>query len=337
MKKVRIFAFVLALALALTACGPTTPDGTNTTSGKHVHSYTKWGHDETNHWKYCEQDNEKDPTSVAAHDFSEVGSDANGHWNNCASCGMIQESSKSVHVDENEDGKCDVCRHTVAIPVKYSTVSGKITLIKGGKKIAEAKTVKITLSDGFNTVEPMELEIAEDGTFSFKVVAGAYTMSLSKDGYFSDKSTIQVAEGENAENHNIELKYNLMSVAQEPGWDGGYLDFTHQNDEKPYFSFDCNESSKTLNTMTVDTYDNAMFTWYAQRGQTLGSDDRAGVWVQFYNEAEGKTDFLWLTVKGSDNLIEWYGDSLWPDWTDLRNLTNKWTITGGNMTEAEVA
>lgn len=338
MKKARILAFVLALALVLVACGPATPDDSSgTTQGEHIHSYTKWGYDETNHWKYCEQDNEKDSASVAAHDFSKIGSDANSHWNYCETCGMIQESTKAEHVDENADGKCDICQHAVQIPVQYSTVSGKITLTKAGKSILEAKSVKLVLSDGFDTVEPLELNFADDGTFSFKVIAGEYTLTVSKDGYLNSKTAFTAENGQNVENCNIDLQYNLMSMATSPGWDGELLDFTHQNDEKPYFSFKRNESGKTVDTMTVDAYDNAMFTWYAKRGQNFNDDDRAGVWVQFYNEEAGKTDFLWLTVKGNGNLIEWFGDSLWSDWTNLRNLTNKWSIPDGNMAEAEIA
>ncbi len=107
----------------------------------HAHSYTEIGSDDTQHWYYCKDDNTVDSSTRAAHtdsdndgkcdvcghaiaaqhthDYTEVGSDDTHHWNKCA-CGAIDEASKANHVDDNKDGKCDVCAHTVPIPHEHS-------------------------------------------------------------------------------------------------------------------------------------------------------------------------------------------------------------------------
>lgn len=82
----------------------------------HTHSYSEWGYDAENHWKYCPDDNEKDASSVAA------------------------------HTDANNDGKCDACGQDVEAPVSESvtieTVDGVPTLIvKGPTPVVEGVTI----------------------------------------------------------------------------------------------------------------------------------------------------------------------------------------------------
>lgn len=103
---------------------------------KHTHSYTEIGSNDAQHWNYCKDDNAIDETSkanhvdadgdgkcdvcdhaVAAaheHSYTEWGSDDDDHWKKC-SCGAIDESTKTAHVDVDKSGKCDVCKHTVPV------------------------------------------------------------------------------------------------------------------------------------------------------------------------------------------------------------------------------
>jgi len=53
----------------------------------------------------------------AGHTPSEWKSDARSHWKNCTveGCGVVVKGTKAVHVDEDKNGKCDVCNADVAI------------------------------------------------------------------------------------------------------------------------------------------------------------------------------------------------------------------------------
>lgn len=101
----------------------------------HEHSYTEWGSDDDDHWKKCScgaidestkaahvdanKDGKCDECAHAVpipheHSYTEWGSDDDYHWKKC-SCGAIDESTKTAHVDVDKSGKCDVCKHTVPV------------------------------------------------------------------------------------------------------------------------------------------------------------------------------------------------------------------------------
>ena len=52
------------------------------------------------------------------HTPSDWKSDKDNHWKECnrTDCGAIIENSKAAHIDENKDGKCDVCVYEVDVP-----------------------------------------------------------------------------------------------------------------------------------------------------------------------------------------------------------------------------
>lgn len=82
----------------------------------HEHSYTAWDCDETNHWKVCPEDNEKDASSVEA------------------------------HIDANADGKCDVCGQELEAPAEASVtidVTGVPTLVVKGPITEKVGCVKL--------------------------------------------------------------------------------------------------------------------------------------------------------------------------------------------------
>ena len=53
------------------------------------------------------------------HTPSDWKSDKDNHWKECnrTACGAIIENSKAAHIDENKDGKCDVCVYEVGVPI----------------------------------------------------------------------------------------------------------------------------------------------------------------------------------------------------------------------------
>lgn len=86
----------------------------------HVHSYTAWGSDAENHWKYCPEDNAKDSSSVAP------------------------------HADEDKDGKCDACGTDMEAPVEeyvgIEEIDGIPTLIVKGLMPEGVACVRLHIS-----------------------------------------------------------------------------------------------------------------------------------------------------------------------------------------------
>lgn len=61
-------------------------------------------------------------TRAITHDYSDgFRSDEDNHWKQC-SCGAT--ANIAGHTDHNEDGKCDVCTHTVPLPTKNGVIFG---------------------------------------------------------------------------------------------------------------------------------------------------------------------------------------------------------------------
>lgn len=149
MKKAKItilVALCVILCLCVSAC--TTP---------HEHVYDQVGSNETTHWNYCAEDNEKDENTVAA------------------------------HTDANYDGKCDVCGYAVAVPFNFA-VTGKDT---EGKDIS-LNGYSATLSNEANTYTAT----IKDGKFVCKdtVADGTYTLSVSGAVVYKS-ATVTVANG----------------------------------------------------------------------------------------------------------------------------------------------
>lgn len=328
MKKNFKLAFIALLIVALSLCTLLTA-----CSEQHEHSYTELGHDKTNHWYYCAEDQEVDSTSVQAHKFEKQESDTNQHWKVCTVCGVVDSSSKATHVDTDENGKCDVCQHSVPVPIKYGTISGTINLHKAGTSTpAGNKQVVLTLSDDKGEVEPLSLSVA-DGAFSFTAVEGEYSLKASAEGYIDATFDIELAKAAPVTDYEIDLQYNLLTVAAAPGYDGNLHDFAHQNDENGYVVFNSNAGGKTLDFTTVDTMDDAMFTWYAKSGLSFHVNKRVGVWAMF--DDNGTPRYAWFTLKGDENVFEWLGvDSHW----NVQNaLPGLWGFEGNALSTEEIA
>lgn len=139
-------AFVLLMAVAiitalLSACNNILkPESNQGADPDHVHQFTETGKDSTGHWLYCKDDNEikegsKNPHidsdydgicnicgykigGAHTHTFSEVDYDTVYHWFKCPYDGVKDSATLENHMDDNKDGKCDVCSFGMPLPIK---------------------------------------------------------------------------------------------------------------------------------------------------------------------------------------------------------------------------
>ncbi len=133
----------LAMVFSMAACSVDT----------HTHDYSEIGSNKTHHWKYCAEDNEKDQDSLEkhmdenadgkcdvcgydvglphVHDYTAWGSDADNHWKYCPEDGTKDETTVDYHVDEDEDGICDVCGRDLSMPTvtEVTVESAEMTVI----------------------------------------------------------------------------------------------------------------------------------------------------------------------------------------------------------------
>ena len=80
------------------------------------HSYTKYGHDDTNHWNVCEYCDYIKPSSSEKHSPSDayVDTDPTHHWKTCKICYIDGDDDNNVKLDYaphnfNEEGICKDC------------------------------------------------------------------------------------------------------------------------------------------------------------------------------------------------------------------------------------
>lgn len=147
LKKVFILLLaVLTITALLSACNvifkpDQEPDPDQVTDDPdHVHQFTETGKDSTGHWLYCKDDNEIKEGSknshidsdydgtcnicgykmgdAHTHTFTEVDYDTVYHWFKCPSDGVKDEATRKEHLDENKDGKCDVCSFGMPLPAE---------------------------------------------------------------------------------------------------------------------------------------------------------------------------------------------------------------------------
>lgn len=134
MKRILSLCLCLLMVLSLFAgCGEDKPETTQPTEHKHTYSKT-WSSDETGHWyaadcghdvkvnqgEHIDSDNDGTCDICAwadnscQHTFDEEKwlSDETNHWHGatCQHYGAVKD--QAAHVDENNDGACDVCGYT---------------------------------------------------------------------------------------------------------------------------------------------------------------------------------------------------------------------------------
>ena len=186
----------LAMALGgLTACGD---------DSEHVHEYTKWAHNDTQHWRVCEVDGAE--STHVDHFFNPVNDyvcecgaqhthvyewkhNAEYHWQECADGFKTRKEAHSF----NDDVVCE-CGETTAM----TEVSGSLKIYRDGALENDYTGVALTLTDAIvGTEVKINSTLNTDGTYSFKVPQSdkAYTLTISKDGYVSDSIAFDATNG----------------------------------------------------------------------------------------------------------------------------------------------
>lgn len=197
-KIIGVAASVMTLAMALgglTAC---------VDDSEHVHEYTKWAHNDTQHWQVCEADGAE--STHVDHFFNPVNDyvcecgaqhthvyewkhNAEYHWQECADGFKTRKEAHSF----NDDGVCE-CGETMAM----TEVSGSLKIYRDGVLENDYTGVALTLTDVIAGTEvKINSTLNTDGTYSFKLPQSekAYTLTISKDGYVSDSIAFDATNG----------------------------------------------------------------------------------------------------------------------------------------------
>ena len=305
MKKLQkwlLIVFCVALCLcALSACVDNT----------HTHSFTEIGSDETNHWKYCKQDNVKDPASVEA------------------------------HKDEDGNGKCDVCGHDVEVPapvVKYGTLNGTVSLAKRGDTTAsgDGVTVDVVCSDGEVEVKGFALDKAT-GVYTMQCPAGEYTLKVRKDGYKAVEYGIEIAEDETV-TMNVTLEYINFAEYDIFGWEQGRIE--QYADGKATVT----ALGSTIMHPSIELFDEVAFTSYLKKSNT---NEVQGAFVRFGEKYIGVVikpngSIEWncdtFDARGKNNIthLTWNGFGI-SEWFMCDSDGNTMYQNGANLTDEEKA
>lgn len=350
MRKNKLIGSVAAaMMLALAMGGFSACDGDN----GHVHEYTKWAYNDTQHWKVCEADGAEsthiDHFFNAEDDYKcECGAQHTHvfewkhndeyHWQECADGFKTRKSTHSF----NDDGVCE-CGATMAM----TEVRGSLKIYNDGALETDYEGVTLTLTDvADNTTVKINPTFNTDGTYSFKIPQSekAYTLTITKNGYISDSIAF------NATNGTLrDAKLVYIAYASTPGMEGwGQSDYSQldkniiglNNDLQFIFS--------------KKTYNKVAFTVTLQSDwNSAGKNGRQGVIFRFKDgdeykgiaaiqtegekqlQSDGQTDYgAWwnaqgVGLNGSLDLAEGGGwDTLvnFASRTDLKDALNAGTL-----------
>ena len=305
MKKTKKRLFIVLCAVlclcALAACG----------EKPHTHDFTKVGSDATGHWRYCEQDNVKDPASFEA------------------------------HKDEDNNGKCDVCGYDVGTPapeIKYGSLNGTVSLVKPGATTASGDGVTVSIIGSAGEVEVKDFTIGKTtGAYAMQCPVGEYTLRVRKSGYNDVEYTIEITEGESV-TMNVTLEYINFESTDIFGWNNGI--------KESYVDGKATVTAKGSTVMhpTVDTFDQVAITSYLKKSNTVevqGAFVRFGekfIWVVIKNDGSIEWNCDTWDARGRDNVTQltWnnFGGSMW--W--MCDSDGKTMYQGGaNLTDEEKA
>ena len=286
-------AMMLALALGgFSACD--SDDG-------HVHEYTKWAHDDTQHWKVCEADGAEsthvDHFFNAEDDYKcECGAqhthtyewkhNAEYHWQECADGFKTRKTQHSF----NDDGVCE-CGETIAV----TTVQGVLKIYNNGVEETDYSGVTFALAESESgTPVSIKVTINENGAYSFKVPQSekAYTLTISKDGYMGDSVAFTAA---NSELRSAKLVY--IAYATTPGMEvWGDVDYSQLDKNVIRLNNDIQF------IYSKKTYDKVAFSVMLQSDwNSAGKDGRQGVSFRFKND-DGYQGIASIQTEGEKHL-----------------------------------
>ena len=302
MQKWLLVVFCVALSLcSLLACVDNT----------HTHSFTEIGSDETNHWKYCKQDNVKDPASVEA------------------------------HKDEDKNGKCDVCGHDVEVPapvVKYGTLNGTVSLAKRGDTAAsgDGVTVNVIGLDGEAEVKDFTIDKAT-GAYAMQCPVGEYTLKVRKDGYKAVEYGIEITEDETV-TMNVTLEYINFAEYDIFGWEQGRVE--QYADGKATVT----ALGSTIMHPSTELFDEVAFTSYLKKSNTnelQGAFVRFGekyIWVIIKTDGSIEWNCDGWEPRGKNNISQQtYNHFAASEWWMCDSDGNTTYQNGMNLTDEEKA
>lgn len=271
--------------------------------GEHVHSYTEWGSNATQHWKECKD-------------------------------GAVDESTRTDHVFIAGECECGAKEQTGPTEEdKYGAVTGSVRLYKYGEYVTDALSgVQVDMGDD-------DVEISgsvKDGKYTFNVenvkVGKLYELTITRAGYQSYTTEILLdEEGEKPNiggDNGITLNYEVFGILE--GYDAQYHDLTHVNDADPYIVFAENPGGKTLNVLTNDKYGDVSATLrvkfnnsghsFHTQGIILKFEDGKHLIVRYHNgdQVNGNIqycDAAWAstpkenTLFGDDAQLNQYGEN----------------------------
>lgn len=343
-RKLTIALLIVVLVLSLVtavACG-------------HKHNYTKWGSDDTNHWKYCPEDNEIDESSRAPHDFTNGNcvcgkeapaphvhsytqwykDDPVNHWKVCPADNAKDATSEGPH-DYGTTGVC-VCGRPEPL-VEYD-VEGVVVLRKLGTTTNSTDGVTLTLSDDEGEL-PTEITKEADGKFTFKANPGKYYLTATKDGYLEKSLTINVSKdvGDLTGDDALELamEYDAFYAGVNdgtgnPSFTGAFghpehIDKSHVNDQNPYFIV--NNGADDFYQYSNELYDDVAFGVTYKAG--MGSDNLT-IALTF----EGRKAVMARVQKLNGSYkIQWVeSGKIWME----DNIIGKWDIDGYTPISADL-
>ena len=229
---------LLPLAVMTLSCGLAA--GILTGCGGHKHNFTEWGYDDSGHWQICVEDGEK--------------------------------SEKKDHVFGPND-KCECGAEKPA----YSTASGQVKLWKMGEFVTDYAGVTL------DTGEDDGIEIDFDtATGEFEItnarVGKSYTLTISKTGYLSYTTTLEVVKGENSViggSTGCVLSYDMFDLAI--GWGQTAHDFSKVNDE--HAQIGCNKD--TLNVLTKEAFLDISTSITIKEANSTHGWHTQGIWMKF--------------------------------------------------------
>ena len=206
--------FAIPFAVLAISCGIAAGcDGCN----KHEHSYTEWGYNETQHWKECPDDHEKDENTIENHVF--------------------------------EDGTCE-CGATETkpeVPATYGSVKIKLELCKVGTPVKDFTNIGLDFGDDDVEFGAVSAEGVCEVT---KVKVGKqYTVKVSKPGYEGYTAIVQLTEENEVAEVDARLEYSAFVSTSK--WQGWCPNFYHTDEGGHIFI----PNDNTVSVHSVDVFD----------------------------------------------------------------------------------
>ena len=299
-------SMIIALTFGgLTACG---------NENSHVHDYTKWEYNDSQHWKVCEEDGAE--STHVDHFFNPVDDyvcecgaqhthvyewkhNAEYHWQECSDGFKTRKEQHSF--DKNGVCKCGE-------KITMTEIHGNLKIYNNGKLENDftGVTLKLTETES-DLVVDIDITLNENGDYSFMIPQSekTYTLKISKDGYLSDSIAFTATSGKLRE-----AKLVYVAYATNPGMENwGTVDYSRLSENTILLDNDLQF------IFTKKTYNKVAFSIMLQKDwNSANKDGRQGVIFRFKDgdtykgiasiQTEGDKR---LQCDGQTNYGKWWG------------------------------